>query len=495
MSKSPTSTNEKPQSSEPPKKKLRKKLPAQRTASATSTATTPGILVDRIEVVPIDSIRPYPGNPRRGNVPALAESLRRNGQYRALVVQKSTRYILGGNHTWQGAKAGNWPEIAVTFIDVSDEQAARIVLVDNRSSDLAGYDPELLADILGAIPDPNIGTGYSSEDIAAITRAVASTEPMDLSSILHPINAVVKETDEDRKPTRTFDMDDEPTDEEMAQAYKEIEEDAFGEAPEDTDGSAFDLKDDVTFSSTTPWGIPDLRLDMMVDVLPDPLDTWAGTASKEKAETYEGYWLYNYGIDSTSGMKDASRIILAFYAWDEWFLNWWFHPARMMTKTLNAGIEYAITPNFSQISSMPAVVNMWSVFRSRWLGRYFQEIGVKVIPDVDWILGDRKWLDEIVLPGIPVGTPIISIQVQNYEKESGSRDPAKQITQDVEHIVDVLQPETVFVYAGKPGKALLDTWNLPCEVHYQANRLIDLGQYRAKLKKNKEESGERVRIK
>ena len=48
----------------------------------------------------------------------------------------------------QAAKALGWPEIAVTWVDVDEEQAARIVLVDNRTNDLAGYDEAALADLL-----------------------------------------------------------------------------------------------------------------------------------------------------------------------------------------------------------------------------------------------------------------------------------------------------------------------------------------------------------
>jgi hypothetical protein len=37
--------------------------------------------------LPIDAITPHPGNPRQGNVAVIEESLRRNEQYRSIVVQ------------------------------------------------------------------------------------------------------------------------------------------------------------------------------------------------------------------------------------------------------------------------------------------------------------------------------------------------------------------------------------------------------------------------
>lgn len=98
--------------------------------------------------VPVSELRPYQGNPRRGDIEAIKESLETNGQYRPVVANRRTGEVLAGNHTLQAAKALGWPEIAVTWVDVDEEQAARIVLVDNRTNDLAGYDEAALADLL-----------------------------------------------------------------------------------------------------------------------------------------------------------------------------------------------------------------------------------------------------------------------------------------------------------------------------------------------------------
>lgn len=117
--------------------------------------------------VPVDDLAPYFQNPRTGDVGAIAESLRINGQYKAIVVNRGTHTgrpneILAGNHTWTAAKELGWEQIAATFVDVSDEDAARIVIVDNRTSDLAGYDSAMLASILADLPDLG-GTGYDQD--------------------------------------------------------------------------------------------------------------------------------------------------------------------------------------------------------------------------------------------------------------------------------------------------------------------------------------------
>jgi site-specific DNA-methyltransferase (adenine-specific) len=126
----------------------------------------PGVELD-IARVAIGTLRPYPRNPRRGNIEAIKQSLATNGQYRPIVVNRRTGEILAGNHTWRAARELGWSEIAVTYLDVDDEQAARIVLADNRANDLSGYDNEALADLLIELPSLE-GTGYDRDDLDAL---------------------------------------------------------------------------------------------------------------------------------------------------------------------------------------------------------------------------------------------------------------------------------------------------------------------------------------
>ena len=121
---------------------------------------------------PIASVRPYPGNPRRHDLAAIKASLERNGQYRPIVVNRRTDEALAGNGTLTAALELGWDEIARTFVDVDDEAAARIVLVDNRSNDLATYDDGELAALLASLPDFE-GTAWADRDVERLLADVA----------------------------------------------------------------------------------------------------------------------------------------------------------------------------------------------------------------------------------------------------------------------------------------------------------------------------------
>lgn len=119
--------------------------------------------------VPIEGLKPYHRNPRQGDVGAIMQSLEHHGQYRPIVVNARTQEVLAGNHTLAAARELGWTQIAATFVDVDDDQAARIVLVDNRANDLATYDAETLTDLLKELATETEhrleGTGFDGDDL------------------------------------------------------------------------------------------------------------------------------------------------------------------------------------------------------------------------------------------------------------------------------------------------------------------------------------------
>lgn len=136
--------------------------------------TEPRILPMKIRQIPIDDIETHPDNARIGDVAAISGSLEANGQYRPLVVQKSTGYILCGNHTWQAAKNLGWKHVAVQYVDAGSTLAKRILLADNRTADTAEYDHEALAGLLSELGEIT-GTGFTDEEFEVI---VGSLEPL-----------------------------------------------------------------------------------------------------------------------------------------------------------------------------------------------------------------------------------------------------------------------------------------------------------------------------
>jgi hypothetical protein len=129
----------------------------------------------KIENIPLEDLIEYPNNARRGDVSMLTQSLKINGQYRPIIVQKSTKYVLAGNHLLRAARILGWTSIDAVVLDVDDQAALKIVLADNRTADLGEYNDDLLKELLATLDDFD-GTGYSEKDLAEL-EDVINSEP------------------------------------------------------------------------------------------------------------------------------------------------------------------------------------------------------------------------------------------------------------------------------------------------------------------------------
>jgi ParB-like chromosome segregation protein Spo0J len=116
-------------------------------------------------LVDVSTLRPYPGNPRRGDVVRIAESLTRFGQVRPIVVDAEGK-IVAGNHTFLAARELGWNRVAAVKVDMSDEDALAYLVADNRLSDVAVWDDSELRSILERLRDAGAltGTGYTPEE-------------------------------------------------------------------------------------------------------------------------------------------------------------------------------------------------------------------------------------------------------------------------------------------------------------------------------------------
>lgn len=114
-------------------------------------------------------ISQHPQNVRihtKRNLDLLKNSLSTFGLYKPILVQKSTKYIIAGNGTYQAAQALGWEQIDCNLIDVNDEQAKTILIMDNRSTDLSEMDEKAVLDLLKDFDADSLDlSGYDDKEI------------------------------------------------------------------------------------------------------------------------------------------------------------------------------------------------------------------------------------------------------------------------------------------------------------------------------------------
>ncbi len=132
------------------------------------------------EDLPLSELDPFPGNARRGDVDAIAASVKTNGQYRSLIVRpQNGRYtVLAGNHTAEALRKLGQETARCEIIECDDTTATRINLVDNRLPDASGYDDGALASLLESL-DGFEGTGYSPDDLDDLLASLGGIPEME----------------------------------------------------------------------------------------------------------------------------------------------------------------------------------------------------------------------------------------------------------------------------------------------------------------------------
>jgi hypothetical protein len=134
--------------------------------------------------VSLSDLTPYAKNPRKGNIDLIAESLQAYGQYKPITVNKRTNEILAGNHTFAAARKLGWEDIAVNFVDVDESTAAKIVAIDNKTSDMGTYDTETLLELLDELPDLR-ATGYTQDDVDSLLALLDEETTPGLGADIH----------------------------------------------------------------------------------------------------------------------------------------------------------------------------------------------------------------------------------------------------------------------------------------------------------------------
>lgn len=101
----------------------------------------------KIEDIEVSLLRPYPENCKihpKKNLRLIRNSIKEFGQYKPLLVQKGTNYILVGNGTFKVLKQLGYEKAKVCFIEVDDKKAKVINIADNKLSQLSKWNNELL---------------------------------------------------------------------------------------------------------------------------------------------------------------------------------------------------------------------------------------------------------------------------------------------------------------------------------------------------------------
>ena len=146
--------------------------------------------------------------------------------------------------------------------------------------------------------------------------------------------------------------------------------------------------------------------------------------------------LVMYGTEVRRGYASTKGKCVHFFLDDYKFEPLWNKPIKTLGTIERIG--QALSPDFSIYVNDPLVMQMWNTYRSRWLGRFWQENGIQVIPTVVW--GDERSYD-FCFEGIAKNSTVAigTVGVRSTEAKA-------LFIQGFYEMIKRLEPKTLIVY-------------------------------------------------
>lgn len=407
-----------------------------------------------IEYVPLSKLKEWERNPKLHAEEDISDSIDTYGFTDPITLDEASGKIVSGmgrrNVLLRKHKEGEDPPDKVKIAgdgtwlvpvirgnSFKDKEAVESYLLTvNRLVEKGGWNENLLENMVEQLRP----IGF---DIVERAKEIIDSHPVETPNIGPPPQVDIS------KPST-------PT-----QTSAEIEGTDFEDVPGVLRG-VWDINEVIVFPIENQYGIPHLREDMLLEELPSPIKTWAGqTVTPDDGSSW---YLFSYGAAPTRGIP-YSRTIICWFTHDSHIETWWNAPSYRVGQMLRSGLQVAVVPDVSiweaiEIDGVwydtPPALQIYAVYRAQWLGRFFQEAGLKVIPRFEYFLPQCR---EFSMLGVPVGAPVMATQLHTKLVEDDPR-----IKQALIEGVEKFRPGQLLVYASEKGANIVDDCKLPCEV-------------------------------
>lgn len=128
-------------------------------------------------LVNIDSVHPNPRNENGNDTDAIVESITTSGFYGAVIADQDGQ-LIAGHGRYAALQELGATEIPALFLDITDEQATRIRLADNRTTRLGRDDPALMLRTLEELITTDLGLIGTGFDDQALELLQSIDEPL-----------------------------------------------------------------------------------------------------------------------------------------------------------------------------------------------------------------------------------------------------------------------------------------------------------------------------
>ena len=182
---------------------------------------------------------------------------------------------------------------------------------------------------------------------------------------------------------------------------------------EKTPGNWDTLNFQKTFPSNNEYGIPTIANNA---VMPSQLVQWG---SRPQLLT----------------VGEGGNAAVHFFLDDYRFESLWRNPLRNLDALQRIGI--VLSPDFSLFRDMPTAMQIWNVYRNRWLACFWQQYGIQIIPTISW---SNPY--DFCYAGVEPGS-IVAVSSVGVMQDRSAR---RMFRVGFEKMLEVLRPAAILSY-------------------------------------------------
>ena len=359
----------------------------------------------------------------------------------AVLINDTTGNLLDGHMRVDEAMKNGEPQVPCLIGNWTEQQENLILQNLDPLGALAGTDKEALASLTEA--NKKKLTNLQDDTTRKLAQLTQDLKQLSESEESGPL---IKQS----KPIRKPSSQEEPSDTE------ETEEDDYTpdvtyQAPENKKNLRVEIiNSDVFFDSdddrlvSFPLHLPSLLPDMLAT--PDMAPRQTFNRSKTQKHTPDTY----YCISSVPWPVSREGGVLGFFTEDYRFNNCYDFASEFLEEVLVEDWTALCLPDYSLYDTYPFPMKLWNLYRSRWVGRYWQEAGLYVIPIIQAFLAtqDLEMEYDIILASLPRKVPMAACQMRGMSDY-------KAFCQILNDAIDILEMETLIIYGGLDRQKVL----------------------------------------
>ena len=342
---------------------------------------------------------------------ALRASVVENGWAGALLYNETTKRLIDGH-----ARKHLNGIVPVLIGSFTEAQERRILATLDPLSAMAETDDKMLRELLGNVDE-------ELDQIIGEHKAILERTTRELEVFADDVTAGTTDTSlfpafPIRKETPTEAMEDAP---------EEIRE----------------INEDIIFSASNKWQIPELLPAMLCHEY--PTDTWAGPKEATNPGMYFD-WPQRPFPDKFDGG------FLGFYTDDYRFENVYTSAKTAFMDVISSHKwKGVMAPAFSMWWNWPLPVKLFNLYRTRWCLRFWQELGIRVIPDILW--DDTELSFEYSINTLPKEVPVLATECRGIRRGGANW---KNFINGVRKTLKIVKTEVLVIYGGVENKKEID---------------------------------------